>query len=505
MTQCKFQEVYFDQQINWPFECPFEAESGGEYCFWHVERDRKYPRPSQLDELRGKQIFGVYLKKSVIVQGDLREAGLQWSNFEGALLIMCDLQKSNFLNSNLRGADLSGANLGRAMLEDADLQGAILSQTKLQNADLRGANLHAAYLGDSILNGTDLTGANLQDAYLEGSYFDSNSCLYNTNLIRANLYHSYIDQTKTFRNAKIFETYQLYEREINEFIADNLYNKKLLDVSQITHNGLRSPYGNKENNFDELINYGNSFDDDLFNSLLSAGLIRYGSSYSDKFIFYEDLIEWLENKENYKKISNFSDIKSKIDNLDLENCYKNFSSSKKESYYERAYEVYNKLYNFHSANGNYLLKKHIHYRIGETYRKLLLANGSLRNKLRAIFFDWLILKILTGYGERILNPVIISLLIIGLFTGFFYLTNGIIVTGRDTHWYDYIYMSLTTFTSLGFSNVQPNITSNTTYNSTLVGIAVSVPWPQILVMTESVLGVTMVALLIFIITYQISR
>jgi len=66
--------------------------------------------------------------------------------------------------------------------------------------------------------------------------------------------------------------------------------------------------------------------------------------------------------------------------------------------------------------------------------------------------------------------------------------NGTIVSPG---WLDYLYHSITTFTSLGYSNIQPNLA---------VG-----PWPQILVAAESVLGILLMALIIFVVTYQVSR
>ena len=56
---------------------------------------------------------------------------------------------------------------------------------------------------------------------------------------------------------------------------------------------------------------------------------------------------------------------------------------------------------------------------------------------------------------------------------------------------DYIYHSIITFTSLGYSNIQPNLA---------VGHI-----PQVLAAVESILGALMMALLIFTITYRVSR
>jgi len=473
MVQCAFNKDYKDGIVTWPFECPFEAEPGKEYCYWHEEKDGKTPDENKLEQLRNKQIFGVYLRFSIIVQGNFKGMKLQWANFEGALLPGANLQESNLLFANLKESNLSGANLEGAALEDADLQGAILSEAILLKADLHGANLRGANLGQANLKGTDLTGANLQGACLYHADFDANSILDQVNLIGANLYLSYIDQTKTLRSAKLFKTDNINEKEINEFIADNISKQKVLGAMEISH-------CDKKKSLDYLV---------------IAELVRHG---------YEDLLENIKQNDD-EKGNNVYDIKKKNDKLRIDDISHKFSSSEKKMYYERSYEVYNKLYNFYSADGNYLQTKHLHYRRGEAYRKLLHAMGGLRNKLRAILFDGIILKELTGYGDKISNPIIASFSIIILFAGFFKLSDSVIVTGRSIHWYDYLYLSLTTFTGLGFSNVQPNVQLITAYNSTLIGANVTVPWPQVLVMTESGLGVMMIALIIFTVTYQVAR
>jgi hypothetical protein len=71
-----------------------------------------------------------------------------------------------------------------------------------------------------------------------------------------------------------------------------------------------------------------------------------------------------------------------------------------------------------------------------------------------------------------------------------FVITGFKVAGRNTTAVDCLYLSTTTFTGLGFADVQPNV------NVTLM---------QPLIMSESVIGVSMVALIIFVITYQISR
>ena len=68
---------------------------------------------------------------------------------------------------------------------------------------------------------------------------------------------------------------------------------------------------------------------------------------------------------------------------------------------------------------------------------------------------------MTGYGDRIGHPIFVSGLIIGLFAALFWIVDGIVknVNGKSVapDWADYLYHSITTFTSLGYSNIQPNL------------------------------------------------
>ena len=128
------------------------------------------------------------------------------------------------------------------------------------------------------------------------------------------------------------------------------------------------------------------------------------------------------------------------------------------------------------------------------HRKLRWVRGGWKNRARSIF-DLVILRTFTGYGDRISHPIGVSVFIICLFAALFWHFDGIVknVNGElaTPDWVDYLYHSITTFTSLGYSNIQPNLA---------VGHL-----PQVLVAFESSLGVLMMALIIFVVTYQVSR
>ena len=164
-----------------------------------------------------------------------------------------------------------------------------------------------------------------------------------------------------------------------------------------------------------------------------------------------------------------------------------------EELYEASYEVYNNLYYFYIQNGRLEEALRMHYRRCEVRRKLLRERGWI-NCLRSWIYDLFILKLLTGYGVKISRPLVASAIIISIFAFLFWLTNGIVKNVNGTvapDFFDYVYHSVITFTSLGYSNIQPNLA---------VGHI-----PQVLAALESMLGALMMALLIFTITYRVSR
>ena len=487
MARCKYKEEYFD--MRW--ECFLDALPGEEYCYWHKEEDGKEPTEEQLEELSGKRVLGVYLQKAELSRADLREVELPLANLRGAELSYANLYGAKLSMADLQGAELSYANLYRAKLIMADLQG----------ADLYGAKFdYKTDLDDSVLDG-------------------------------ANLYHSYFDETKSFRNvSRVFRNDG--DREINE-IAGGVIDSWLIWIFE---NGDKYPIKiiSKIISFviTKILNKKSYIHLPLKPSALNVvmieceapivaaklrreGLIRYVMR-GEKIIFFD----WhsgctIKNPEDGQQHKGgpssdcdeeLMDILLKDGKIRSEFFYHghyvkppSHGSSvvyyvNRADLYEASYEVYNNLYNFYIANGKLDQAAHVHYRRGEAHRKLRWARGGLMNRARSIF-DLLILRTLTGYGDRIGRPIFISGLIIGLFAALFWHFDGIVKNVNGTQvapdWIDYLYHSITTFTSLGYSNIQPNLAAG--------------HLPQILVAAESGLGVLMMALIIFVVTYQVSR
>jgi len=393
MAKCKF------KLGGW--ECPLEALPGEEHCYWHKEEEGKAPDDTKLRELKENEISRVFLRKAklsfkelqnaFLLFANLQGADLRGANLQGAALAHADLQRVDFRNTDFQGADLSYANLQGANLRRAKLQGTTLWDANLQGADLQDANLQ----------GADLRGANLEGTNLFGVRVDAGIRLDEVNLTYANLYLSYLDETKTLRNAK-FES----EKEINEIVADFIKrrNKDLavLDVDKIKR-----------------------YNSEVVARLLEEGLVRYTCRGERIVLFDRKKRRVVKNPENAKsrffqrprKRRNFeeegveiSELNDLIDREGLEKYLYKGSREKRKNLYEASYEVYNRLYYFYIQNGRLEKALRMHYRRHEVRRKLLSEQGGI-NRLRSWIYDFFILKLLTGYGVDFSRPFIALVII----------------------------------------------------------------------------------------------
>ena len=242
--------------------------------------------------------------------------------------------------------------------------------------------------------------------------------------------------------------------------------------------------------------------------LLAEGLVRHVCE-GEPIVFFDrkgrrvvrnpenaesKFFQRLRKRRNSKEEGNYVEISELNGLIEREGLEKYLYEGSVEELYEASYEVYNNLYYFYIQNGRLEDALRMHYRRCEVRRKLLREQGWI-NRLRSWIYDFFILKLLTGYGVKISRPLMASAIIILIFAFLFWLTNGIVksVDGKmvTPDFFDYFYHSVITFTSLGYSNIQPNLA---------VGHL-----PQILAAAESILGALMIALLIFTITYRVSR
>ncbi|WP_196214141.1 pentapeptide repeat-containing protein [Methanolobus vulcani] len=432
-----------------------DAEDGDDFCYWHQDIKGKKPTLEQLNELKNMAIHFVFLQGANLIDANLQSAHLMNANLYNAELLVTNLQNANLSEANLQDANLSGANLQNANLSEANLQNANLSGAKLRNAELLAANLQNANLSEANLQDADLFEANLQDADL----FEAN--LQKAELLRANLQKANLNGANLEKaNLEMASLQKVYLRRAN-----------LKDTNLI---------GADLNGADMLESLFNSNTSLQGANLLNANLYL---SFIDetKTLRYAQLFN--EEKLSEKEI----------------NEQKGDSATERDDkyrYYQKSFEVYKKLYHFYSGQNMDFRASHAYYRSEDVRRKLLTVRNKwnsavgISERIRSWGFNWFVLKQLTGYGEATMRPAYISIFWVCSFAIIYYFINGIVVEGRNVRLMDYFYLSLTTFTGLGFSNVQPNIT---------------VSLMQPLIMTESTFGILMIGLIVYLLTNQLSR
>jgi len=230
-------------------------------------------------------------------------------------------------------------------------------------------------------------------------------------LTYANLYHSYLDETKTLRNAK-FES----EKEINEIVADFLKkeNKDLvvLDVKKIEGSEVEARLLEEG-----LVRYVCRGEGIVFFDRERRRVVRIPGNAKSKIFQRLRKRRNSEEEKNYVEISELNDL---IERNRLEKYLYEGSREKLKELYEASYEVYNNLYYFYIQNGRLDEALDMHYRRHEVRRKLLREQGWI-NRLKSWIF--LILKLLTGYGVKIPRPLIALGII---FVCHLWLMNGLI-------------------------------------------------------------------------------
>ena len=464
---------------------------------------------------QGTKVFGTIFNKARLVQASFNKSWGGNTQFQDADLTYAYLQEAQLGVSNFQRAKLYSTRFQKSILIGSNFQDANLLIANLESADIGGANFQGANLEKVNLKNAKLNTANFEGANLNGTKFDSETDFEETILIGANLFNSYFDKATSFRNAKIFTND--VGKEINEIIGDALDNQSfcisekisnILIKLELTKFGIffnRIPYFSKEFplplkpyvlNKDAI----EKNDPIIAKNLYGKELVIY-AGYRNPIIYFDkssgcviknpEKWHWYKRKrDNLEKIEGLNELIFKDGEIKSEFL----CQTSRLSFYNASYEIYNNLYNFYTSNGRLDQATHVHYRRGEAFRKLLKKKGGI-HWFRSLIFDFFVLKVLTGYGNKLERPLIFSGIIIGSFAGLFYMFNGIIKNMNGDivtpDWLDYLYFSVTTFTSLGYSNIQPNLA---------VGHI-----PQILVAFESGLGVLMMALIIFIITYQVSR
>jgi ion channel/pentapeptide repeat protein len=126
------------------------------------------------------------------------------------------------------------------------------------------------------------------------------------------------------------------------------------------------------------------------------------------------------------------------------------------------------------------------------YRKKMMEGKEYNNNDRKMkFYSNLIFKHLCGYGERPINVLIISILIILLYSlGYASLGGPEGIGEGDNIYVDSVYFSIVTFTTLGFGDLHPNA---------------SIPLMKVSAASEAYFGIILMPLFIVILTRRLIR
>ncbi len=389
---------------NYYYRCPVPT---GNYCFWHEEVKGKRIDSNRIEELRNYNIQWAYLEEAKFVERNLRGIKLRYANLKGANLSFCDLQ-----NAYLRNADLKGANLREAQLQNADLVHADLS-----GVNLKWAKVHGAKFWYAKLIGTNLYGV-IAD---EETRFDF------ANLTCANLNGAYLHRSMTLRESKIFK---YCKKDIYELTGDYIKysNRKFYSyLDSFKRYGFKRYVSDKCNKIKKTPLYSNLVvldvdeirrrDFELAKRLYNEGLVKYitrvetDDAIDYPIVFFDKnskkavRIPELENIEDLRE--EIPDFENYVDIPELENYVECTFNEDKKFLYDVSHYVYSSLYNFLISSGKVDDALKAHVRENEVYRKLLKEK---RNLIPYCLHT--ILKYLTGYGVGVKRALSLLLLLL---------------------------------------------------------------------------------------------
>jgi len=169
----------------------------------------------------------------------------------------------------------------------------------------------------------------------------------------------------------------------------------------------------------------------------------------------------LRNAEFNEKtlLFNANLYQSKIDNSTLKFAYANLDKivlQEKNQLYKKAKEVYRNLKNYFRQEGLYDVSGDYYY------RERLMENKCNREEKK--IFIWIfdtLLKLTTGYGEKPLNILLWWIGIIFVYAFTYDVFNGIYngiaynITSYNPKFFEALYFSIVTFTTLGFGDLAP--------------------------------------------------
>ena len=365
---------------------------------------------------------------------------IEEADLRGAPLSETDLEGAKLHNANLKWADLTNAVLSRADLSGASLTYADLSLTRCEEADLSGA-----FLGMARLLKTKLYKAKLQGASLEGAEL-SNAVLGNANIKGANL--SGADLSGAFIMRADLSEANLEDADLS---GASLANADLSEAN-------------------------------LREAKLSGAILE-NADLSGANLTYADLSEADLTQIKYTK----DEVFDRLTKWWIPKLIKIPPGLRRLQYVQKLKPI--EITNFRAidtsklnSSTNPVLKRHI-----DDYQFIL------GFKEKSCVHQWLFYPLWKGTsdcGRSLLLWLIWSVGLVWVFTGVYsYYLRGCFSPG-NLKWFDFLYFSVVTFTTLGFGDVHPQIGQ---------------PNAQLWVMFEVIIGYIMLGGLISILANKLAR
>lgn len=331
---------------------------------------------------------------------------------------------------------------------EADLRGFNLSGLKLSSL-MKKANFQKAALSEANLRGAVLTGANFQGSRLMEAKLQK-AILVKVNFRKANMDYAQMQE------ANLMEA----DLERTILIKASLQRAELMEA-----------------NLKEAILIGTNF---RFASLIGCDLT--GASLVGANLREADFDE----KVNLRNVNLYQ---TKLDGSTLKNSQNKLDRiiiQEKNKKHAIARDVYMNLKNYFNKEGMYEVAGEYYYR-----EKLMETNCICSRKN---FSKWLfnhLLNITAGFGERPSRVLGWWFIVIVGFAFMFFKGEGLIIKSTnfshaETFW-DYLYFSIVTFTTLGFGDIAPK------------------PSFRLLASIEAILGAILMAMFIYVFSRKMGR